>query len=338
MDNYNSPNYNSPNYNQQNYNQQNYNMPNPYQTEPPQNNNSVKMVAVIAAVTVVIVAAIIVGLFIFMNSGSKKADDKKDAVTTAATTIAITEEQAEEVTVKLPDLKGLPKDKAADALKKINLKPDFSEVETAGVKEGYVANQVPAKDSAVAPGSTVTLYIAKKPVETTAKPVATAKPEEPTRLAGGAVYLYCIADDFVSLRSGPSTSYTELIRVPTRQSMVYLGEKSGNWYKVTYGGYTGYVSGNYVSFDPYAANNHTPDGSGNSSPKTYSGKYLYCTASDFVSLRTGPGVGYTELARIPHGYSMKYLGEKSGNWYYVSYNGKTGYVSASWVTFDPDAV
>ncbi len=111
--------------------------------------------------------------------------------------------------------------------------------------------------------------------------------------------------------------------------MVYLGEKSGNWYRVTYGGYTGYVSGNYVSFDPASANNHTPD----SSEQRASTTYLYCTASDFVSLRTGPAVSYTELARIPHGYSMKYLGVKKDNWYYVYYNGYYGYVSASWVRF-----
>ncbi len=310
-----------------------YNMPNPYPSEPaPQNDNrNIKIIVIIAAVTVVVVAGIISFLLIYLNS---RGDDSSGSTTVKTTTEQVTTstENKAEASITVPNLKGMSKEKAIDKLSKIGIAANITEIESDKEKAGNVLNQVPGEGSAISEGDKVTLYIAKKPKQESsskAESKSSSSSSQNSRLAGGAVYLYCIADDFVSLRTGPSVSYTELIRVPSRQSMVYLGEKSGNWYRVTYGGYTGYVSGNYVSFDPSSANNHTPD----SSEQRASTTYLYCTASDFVSLRTGPAVSYTELARIPHGYSMKYLGVKKGNWYYVYYNGYYGYVSASWVSF-----
>lgn len=322
----------------------NYNMPSPYMPDqdPSGNGQNAKTIVLIAAVTVIVVAAIAAFLIIFMVNGSSGNSEKTSETekTTAATTAVQTEAES---TVAMPDLKGMTKEKALDKLAELGITAGISEVESDKEKAGNVLSHVPGKGGAVSKNDKVTLYIAKAPkTGTTSKTESKTKttaPTESTRLAGGAVYLYCNAIDFVSLRTGPGVSYTEILRIPSRQSMVYLGEMSGNWYKVKYDGKTGYVSANYVSFEPDGPLNVNPDGSERSrSYKTYSGDYLYCTASDFVSLRTGPGVGYTEIARIPHGYSMKYLNEKSGDWYYVSYNGKTGYVSASWVTFDPDAV
>ena len=310
-----------------------YNMPNPYPSEPaPQNDNrNIKIIVIIAAVTVVVVAGIISFLLIYLNS---RGDDSSGSTTVKTTTEQVTTstENKAEASITVPNLKGMSKEKAIDKLSKIGIAANITEIESDKEKAGNVLNQVPGEGSAISEGDKVTLYIAKKPKQESsskAESKSSSSSSQNSRLAGGAVYLYCIADDFVSLRTGPSVSYTELIRVPSRQSMVYLGEKSGNWYRVTYGGYTGYVSGNYVSFDPASANNHTPD----SSEQRASTTYLYCTASDFVSLRTGPAVSYTELTRIPHGYSMKYLGVKKDNWYYVYYNGYYGYVSASWVRF-----
>ena len=291
-------------------------MPNPYPSEPaPQNDNrNIKIIVIIAAVTVVVVAGIISFLLIYLNS---RGDDSSGSTTVKTTTEQVTTstENKAEASITVPNLKGMSKEKAIDKLSKIGIAANITEIESDKEKAGNVLNQVPGEGSAISEGDKVTLYIAKKPKQESsskAESKSSSSSSQNSRLAGGAVYLYCIADDFVSLRTGPSVSYTELIRVPSRQSMVYLGEKSGNWYRVTYGGYTGYVSGNYVSFDPASANNHTPD----SSEQRASTTYLYCTASDFVSR-----------------YSMKYLGVKKDNWYYVYYNGYYGYVSASWVRF-----
>ena len=325
----------------------NYNMPSPYMPDqnPSGNNQNIKTIVLIAAVTVVVVAAIVAFLIIFFFFFSRGSDGGKPETTATAAETTVAQTEAE-TTASMPDLKGMAKEKAIDKLAELGITAEISEIESDKEKAGNVLSHVPGKGGAVSKNDKVTLYIAKAPkTETTSKAESKTKttaPPQSSRLAGGAVYLYCIAIDYVSLRTGPGVGYTEILRIPSRQSMVYLDEKSGSWYKVSYNGKTGYVSANYVSFDANAAINTKPDGSeqsqANRSYKTYSGDYLYCTASDFVSLRTGPDVSYTELARIPHGYSMKYLNKKSGNWYYVSYSGMTGYVSASWVTFDPDAV
>ena len=133
------------------------------------------------------------------------------------------------------------------------------------------------------------------------------------------VYLYCCADDFVSLRKSADANSTELARIPRGDSMIYLNVKSGKWYYVRYGSKDGYVYEDYVSYSQVQR-----------SPKAYD--YLYCTASDFVALRSGPDTSYTELARIPHGDKMIYLYQKSGRWYYVQYGSKTGYVYDAYVT------
>jgi len=50
----------------------------------------------------------------------------------------------------------------------------------------------------------------------------------------------------LNLRTGPSTSYAVLLAISQETNLNPLGSSNG-WYKVTYGGKTGYVSGIYVS-------------------------------------------------------------------------------------------
>ena len=81
----------------------------------------------------------------------------------------------------------------------------------------------------------------------------------------------------------------------------------------------------------------SPDRALTAAPKAYT--TLYCTADDFVSLRGKPDAGSEEYAKIPRGDSMRWSGTKKGNWYYVDYGAKSGYVSASYVsTVKPAAI
>ncbi|MBQ2093413.1 MAG: SH3 domain-containing protein [Ruminococcus sp.] len=310
---------------QQGYPQQGGYMP----PQPPGNNNSAKIIALIISVTAVLIVGLLAFLIIYLNSHNQGAAP-------VAATEASYVSTAPEVTV--PDLTGMTKERAIKTLSSLNLKAQIVEEETSEQNAGKVFSHVPKEGTPIRKNDEVTLYVAKaKPTEkatekATQKETKKTESKSDENKSSSVTYLYCTAADYVSLRSGPGVGYTEYIRVPTRDGMVYLGEKSNGWYKVKYGDYTGYVSGNYVSFDKNASINYTPDGgSANRSYKAYS--TLYCTASDFVALRSGPGVNYTELARIPHGYTMRYMDSKSGNWYYVYYNGMYGYVSASYVAF-----
>lgn len=130
-------------------------------------------------------------------------------------------------------------------------------------------------------------------------------------------YYTVTASDFLSLRSGSGSYYTELDRL-SYGTTVQIKGFSGNWVQVYVPstGETGYVYNAYI----------TPQGSSGTSSGSGTGTYTV-TASDFLSLRTGPGSGYTEIDRLGYGTSVK-VQSFSGNWakVYVPSTGETGYV------------
>lgn|GEM_PF-1956627 len=56
--------------------------------------------------------------------------------------------------------------------------------------------------------------------------------------------------DSLNLRTGTSTSYRILITIPKGTTVPAYARASNGWYKVNYGGYTGWVSGTYVTTYP----------------------------------------------------------------------------------------
>ena len=48
-----------------------------------------------------------------------------------------------------------------------------------------------------------------------------------------------------------------------------------------------------------------------------------------VRIRSGPGTGYSQIGSVNSGTTLTVTG-KSGDWYQVSYNGQTGYISATY--------
>lgn len=251
-----------------------------------------------------------------------------------------------ESTLKMPDLVGKTQDDAVKEIEKIGLAAVVTEVETDEEAEGKVFSHVPTAGKSVKSGDNVTLYVAKskpteKPVEKpTMRPteavtqIVTEKPtdkpsDKPTEAPddkpepvpdGGTAYLYCTADDYVTLRASADVKSKELARITYGESMLYMNAKQNKWYYVKYGSELGYVYEDYVSFsDPKEAKK---------------GATLYCTSEDYVRLREGPFVSSAEIAKIPQGDTMEYLGIHSGRWYYVQYNSQKGYVYDGLVSSD----
>jgi len=296
----------------------------------PKSNNLVKIMLIIAAAVVLIAVMLTVALWVAnRNKGNGSAADAPLA--TAATAQPVTE-----AVIRMPDMKGLSQEDGIERLSRLNIKAEIIEVESDRAKDGYVFNQVPSKDTELHTGETVTLYVAKAkptqaptqaPTQRVTQPTTAPKPPVPATR-----YLFCIAEDYVSLRTGKGVEYKELTKIPRGDSMLYI-EPSGNWYYVQYGNLKGYVHGDYVSFDSSAAINHSGSNyPANNSPKTYTST-LKCTADDFVSLRTGPNKSYYELAKIPRGYTMTFINYSSNGWYYVQYGSKKGYVYSDYVVF-----
>ena len=126
----------------------------------------------------------------------------------------------------------------------------------------------------------------------------------------------------LNMRSGSSTAYGILAVIPSGTTVPVAGRASNGWYQVTYNGKTGYVSNSYVSVV-----SSTPP----PAPSTPTVTQTYVKTTANLNMRSGSSTAYGVLAVIPGGTTVPVAGRASNGWYQVTYNGKTGYVSNSYV-------
>ncbi len=117
----------------------------------------------------------------------------------------------------------------------------------------------------------------------------------------------------LNLRSGASTSKSIIMTMPAGAEVI-VGMTQGGWCKVVYNNTVGYASADYLKT--------VSSVSGNFGTGTVSG--------DDVRMRSGAGTGSSVIGTYDKGTKMSVIGA-AGNWYQVSYNGKTGYVSADYM-------
>ncbi len=120
----------------------------------------------------------------------------------------------------------------------------------------------------------------------------------------------------LNMRSGPGTDYSVILVIPKGSSVQVISSSNG-WAKITYNGKTGYASTAYLS------------ATGSASPST-SSSHVYTTIAK-LNLRSGPSTNYPVLLSIPQETVLAPIGTSNG-WYKVSYGGKTGYVSGSYIS------
>jgi len=126
---------------------------------------------------------------------------------------------------------------------------------------------------------------------------------------------YTVTASTLNVRSGAGTNYASIGSVTKGQKLSVVS-KSGSWYKINYNGRTGYVSSDYVQT------------SGTTTPPAESTTYTV-TAST-LNVRSGAGTSYASIGSVTKGQKLSVV-SKSGNWYKINYNGRTGYVSSDYV-------
>lgn len=129
----------------------------------------------------------------------------------------------------------------------------------------------------------------------------------------------------LNLRSGPGTSYSKVASIPANAILTITGIENG-WYKTSYNGSEGYVSSDYITLSTSSSAETTA-----TEPTNTTRTGILNTNGSSLNLRSGPGTGYSKVASIPAGAVLTITAEESG-WYKTSYNGKTGYVSADYIT------
>lgn len=127
----------------------------------------------------------------------------------------------------------------------------------------------------------------------------------------------------LNVRSGASTRNKVVTKLP-KGTKVYSDYRIGSWYKVSYKGKTGYVSGSYLK-KVSSSTTKKPTTVKDTKMK----KATYKTTAT-LNVRSGAGTKYKVVTKIPSGTKVT-SDAKQGSWYKVTYKGKTGYVSSSYL-------
>ena len=126
-----------------------------------------------------------------------------------------------------------------------------------------------------------------------------------------------ITANSVNFRKGPGTNFSSMGKLNKGYKVEYIGT-SGDWINIKYNGKVGYAHKDYVS----SVNNNSTDNSVKSKK--------IVTASS-LNFRSGPSTSASKIGSIPNGAEVGVISESNG-WSKVSYNGKIGYVSSSYLS------
>lgn len=119
-----------------------------------------------------------------------------------------------------------------------------------------------------------------------------------------------ISGSDVYFRSGPSTS-SEVLGVFVKGTVVEVVSAADGWCEIVYDGKTGYVSAAYVALNGEESKRGIVIGS--------------C-----VNVRSGPSTADGIVTKVYAGAIVDLI-ELNNNWYYINYNGYSGYVCADYV-------
>jgi uncharacterized protein YgiM (DUF1202 family) len=131
-----------------------------------------------------------------------------------------------------------------------------------------------------------------------------------------------VTADSLTLRAGAGTQYAQLAIVSCGQLLTVEGTV-GDWYMVTYQGFTGYVNGAYVSATTSEGYQAYPD-------------RAKITASS-LALRDGASTGANRLTSLDEG-TVVAVSDLVDGWYKVTYDGTVGYIDASYTVATEESV
>lgn len=133
------------------------------------------------------------------------------------------------------------------------------------------------------------------------------------------------------LRAGAGTGSAVLSMAYQGETVEVLENAGSGWYKVSYKGVTGYMSGEYLVLSTAAAPAQTTTAQAQTAA-TAQNKTMQVNvgAGGVLNLRSGPSAQYTKLGAVPNGTVLT-VAETANGWCKVTYNGLTGYVSGSYL-------
>ena len=166
--------------------------------------------------------------------------------------------------------------------------------------------------------------------ETTSETEDTTAPEEqapetsetPVNKSGS------VTGNSVRMRTEPSLS-APIMGLLNKGTKVDVLAETDNWYKITYGGNTGYMSSDYISLA--AGSEESEQAPETTDPDVEAMDEVGYVTGNYVRFRKGPATNTAIITTLNNGTSVKITGKTDG-WYQIQYNGSTGYMSADYIS------
>jgi len=137
------------------------------------------------------------------------------------------------------------------------------------------------------------------------------------------------ANSSLYLRESAATSAAVLASLPNNTQVDIISQSPANWYNVSYNGQTGWVSGEYLSVKTITDASVTP---------VVAMTVGTVTASSALNLRKSAVASSVILSSIPRNAQVTVISKDANDWYNVTYNGQTGWVSGLYLTVKTVAV
>ena len=128
----------------------------------------------------------------------------------------------------------------------------------------------------------------------------------------------------ITLRPQPDVNSGEITQIPLGAAVSYVKAAENGFYQVIYNGNTGYALASYLSATK-------PSVSTSNNTVSYE-TYYVVNCKQSITLRPQPDVNSGEICQIPLGAAVSFISTASNGFYYISYNGNTGYSLASYLS------
>ncbi len=120
----------------------------------------------------------------------------------------------------------------------------------------------------------------------------------------------------LNVRSGASTSHSQIGTLTRGQKVEILEVMSNGWYQIKFNGGIGYVSNTYINWSKESS---TVIGTGE------------VVNTNTLNVRSGASTSHSQIGSLTHGQKVNILAQMSNGWYKIEYNGGVGYVSNDYI-------
>ncbi len=145
-----------------------------------------------------------------------------------------------------------------------------------------------------------------------------------------------VTNDSVNVRLSPGTDAGVMTTLDKGASVSVTGE-TRNWFKVVINGNTGYIRKDFLIYPDQAASGtaaNSQQTEAGTQPAAGNGTSTTMTATADVNVRSAAGTDSDVIGGLYTGQAVTVVGE-SNDWYIVSVDGNTGYVSKSYLSGAP---